>query len=63
MTRGRKPKNSLPKEIRENIVESNLPPHVLDAITEAVAEKPAVVGKPKTRIVGRHPVTGEPVWK
>ena len=37
--RGRKPKSDLPKEIRENIVESNLPEEVLEAIAEVVLPK------------------------
>lgn len=58
--RGRPAKSNLPKEIRDNIVESNLPEHVLDAIEDAVSQKEEE-DKPK-KIVGRSPIDGSDVW-
>jgi topoisomerase IA-like protein len=63
--RGPKPKHAdLPKEIRDNINESNLPEAVVEAIKEVVAKEEEIVAeenKPK-KLIGYHPITGAPVY-
>ena len=74
--RGRPAKHpELPKEIRDNIVEANLPEKVLEAIKEAVVEKPEVLSdsvaekakaedvKKDPKYIGNCPVTGKPVFE
>jgi hypothetical protein len=71
--RGRPVKNpEIPKEIRDNINESNLPKDVLEAIVEAVSDKElAKETQAKARVedskkdpqyIGNCPVTGKPLF-
>lgn len=67
--RGRPAKHpELPKEIRDNINESNLPEEVIEAIKDAispeVAEKAKVEdAKLDPKYIGNCPVTGKPVFE